>query len=130
MRSRLLLLPVGLLLLTGCAADPQAQVREDVREVLAAANDEDADAVGTAVDELLTTLREQVGSQELTDAEATPVREAALAVLASVAELEEVEPTPTPTQQAARPAPQAAAQARAAPVRVHARAAQAAGARH
>ena len=63
MRSRLLALPLGLLLLTGCASSPEAEVREDVRAVLAAANDEDADAVRTAVDDLLSTLRTQVGSQ-------------------------------------------------------------------
>ena len=97
MRSRLLALPLGLLLLTGCATDPQAEVREDVRAVLAAANDEDADAVRTAVDDLLSTLREQVGSQELTEAQAKPVRDAAIAVRESLAELEEVEETPTPT---------------------------------
>ena len=97
MRARLLALPLGLLLLTGCASDPQAEVREDVRAVLAAANDEDADAVRTAVDDLLSTLREQVGSQELTEAQAKPVRDAAIAVRESLAELEEVEETPTPT---------------------------------
>ena len=97
MRARLLALPLGLLLLTGCATDPQAEVREDVRAVLAAANDEDADAVRTAVDDLLSTLREQVGSQELTEAQAKPVRDAAIAVRESLAELEEVEETPTPT---------------------------------
>jgi outer membrane biosynthesis protein TonB len=94
-RTRLLALPLGLLLLTGCASDPQAEVREGVRDVLAAANDEDADAVRTAVDDLLSTLREQVGSQELTEAQAQPVRDAAIAVRESVAELE-VEETPTP----------------------------------
>ena len=42
MRARLLALSVGLVLLTGCASSPEAEVREDVRAVLAAANDEDA----------------------------------------------------------------------------------------
>ena len=97
MRTRLLALPLGLLLLSGCASNPQAEVRQDVRAVLAAANDEDADAVRTAVDDLLATLREQVGSGDLTDAQATPVREAALRIRDSVAALEEAEPTPTPT---------------------------------
>jgi hypothetical protein len=95
-RTRLLVLPLGLLLLAGCASSPEAEVREDVRAVLAAANDEDADAVRGAVDDLLSTLRAQVGSGDLTDAEATPVREAALAIRDSVAELE-VEETPSPT---------------------------------
>jgi outer membrane biosynthesis protein TonB len=100
-RARLLALPLtlplGLLLLTGCASSPEAEVREGVRSVLAAANDQDADAVRTAVDDLLATLREQVGSQELTDAEAAPVRDAALAIRESVSALDEVEETPTPT---------------------------------
>ena len=97
MRTRLLVLPLGLLVLTGCASSPEAEVREDVRTVLAAANDQDADAVRTAVDDLLSTLREQVGSSELTEQQAKPVRDAALRIRDSVAVLEEVEPTPTPT---------------------------------
>ena len=96
MRRRLLVLPVALVLLTGCASSPEAEVREGVRDVLAAANDQDADAVRTAVDDLLSTLRTQVGSGDLTDAEAAPVRDAALAIRDSAAELE-VEPAPSPT---------------------------------
>ena len=96
MRRRLLVLPVALVLLTGCASSPEAEVREGVRDVLAAANDQDADAVRTAVDDLLSTLRTQVGSGDLTDAEAAPVRDAALAIRDSAADLE-VEPAPSPT---------------------------------
>jgi outer membrane biosynthesis protein TonB len=88
--------PLALLLLTGCASSPEAEVREGVRDVIAAANDQDADAVRGAVDDLLSTLRTQVGSGELTDAEAAPVRDAALAIRDSVAGLE-VEQTPSPT---------------------------------
>jgi outer membrane biosynthesis protein TonB len=88
--------PVALLLLTGCASSPEAEVREGVRDVIAAANDQDADAVRGAVDDLLSTLRTQVGSGELTDAEAAPVRDAALAIRNSVVALE-VEETPSPT---------------------------------
>ena len=73
-RLRLLVLPVALLVLSGCASSPETEVRDGVNAVLAAANDEDPDAVRTAVDELLTTLREQVGSGDLTAAEAEPVR--------------------------------------------------------
>ncbi len=93
-RAALAGVPLLLVVLGGCAASPQADVRDDARAVLAAANDEDADAVRTAVDDLLATLREQVGSEELTDAEAKPLRDAAIAVRESVDELE-VEPTPS-----------------------------------
>ena len=107
MRTRLLAAPLALLLLTACASSPEAEVRGGVRDVIAAANDQDADAVRAAVDDLLSTLRTQVGSGDLTDAEAAPVRDAALAIRDSVAELEvEETPSPTPTpEQTESPTP-------------------------
>ena len=107
MSRRLLAVPLALLLLTGCASSPEAEVREGVRDVIAAANDQDADAVRSAVDDLLSTLRRQVGSGELTDAEAAPVRDAARAILDSVVGLEvEETPSPTPTpEQTESPTP-------------------------
>lgn len=107
MSPRLLAVPLALLLLTGCASSPETEVREGVRDVIAAANDQDADAVRSAVDDLLSTLRTQVGSGELTDAEAAPVRDAARRILDGVAALEvEETPSPTPTpEQTESPTP-------------------------
>ena len=99
-RTRLLVLPVVLLVLGGCAGSPATTVRDDVNAVLGAANDQSPEAVRTAVDDLLATLREQVSSGDLTAAEAEPLRAAALAVRDSVAELEvEDSPTPEPTEE-------------------------------
>jgi outer membrane biosynthesis protein TonB len=83
------------LVLAGCASSPRSELRDASREVLAAANDRDADATAAAADELLSVLRSQVASGDLTDAEAEPLRAAALAVR-DRAGLLEPEPSPSP----------------------------------
>lgn len=93
---RLLLLPVLALALTACAADPEATLRGDVEDVVLAANSNDADGVRDAVDDLLSTIREQVGSGELPPQRGRELRELALAVQASAGALDP-EPSPEPS---------------------------------
>ena len=98
------------LVLAGCASSPRSELRDASREVLAAANDRDADATAAAADELLSVLRSQVASGDLTDAEAEPLRAAALAVRDRAGLLEpepspEPSPEPEPTQEPS-PAPE------------------------
>ena len=69
-------------LLTGCAAEPEDDVRALVEDITTEANERDADGVRTRVGDLLGALDDAVASGDLTDADAAVLRERALAVQA------------------------------------------------
>lgn len=96
--KRLWLLPVAALVLTGCSAEPQAQVRADVEAITLAANDRDADAVREEIEDLLATLRAQVANNEIARAEADRIRAIVARIRESAALLEpEESPSPSPS---------------------------------
>ena len=85
------------LVLTGCSStDPRAERRGDVEAIVAAANDGDAGAVRDAVEDLLSTLREQVAGNDLDREEAERLRVLGLRI-AEESGLLEAEPSPSPT---------------------------------
>ena len=94
-RTALAGVAVGGLLLTGCAASPQAELNEATTELVERANDGDADGVRSAADALAAVVRRQAGDP-LDAAEV----ERLLALIADIREeaglLEEEEPEPTP----------------------------------
>ena len=95
MRRLAVVLPIGALLLTGCSAEPRAQLRGDVEAITLAANDRDADAVREEVEDLLSTLRAQVANNEIDRAKAERLRAIALRIAESAGVLEP-EPSPSP----------------------------------
>lgn len=94
---RLALAVAAALVLSGCAADPTSTLRGDVSDVIARANSNDAGAVRSAVDQLLNTIREQVGSGDLTTAKGAELRKLALAVQAAAGALDPVAPSEAPS---------------------------------
>ncbi len=94
---RLALAVTTALMLTGCAADPTSTLRGDVSDVIVRANSNDAAGVRSAVDQLLNTIREQVGSGDLTQPRGAQLRELALAVQAAAGSLDPVAPSEAPS---------------------------------
>ena len=94
---RLALVLACSLALAGCSASPDASLRGDVESVIVNANNKDSTAVRTAVDQLLNTIREQVGSGDLTRTRGAQLRELALAVQAAAGSLDPVAPSESPS---------------------------------
>ena len=94
---RLLLVPALALALSGCATDPASTLTDDVRDVVVAANGNDAAGVRRSVDALLGTISGQVASRDLTRARGAELRELALAVQRGAASLDAPPPSPAPT---------------------------------
>lgn len=88
------LLPAVALVLTGCSAEPRAELRGDVEAITLAANDGDADGVREGVEELLSTIRRQVVENDLSREEGEALRALALRI-AENAGLLDPEPSPT-----------------------------------
>ena len=108
MRSALWLVPVAALVLTGCSAEPRAELRSDVEAITLAANDRDADAVREEVEDLLSTIRSQIGSGELDRAEGERLRAIALRIAEQAVVLEpepSPSPSPSPTEESPSPSP-------------------------
>ena len=108
MRSALWLVPVAALVLTGCSAEPRAELRSDVEAITLAANDRDADALREEVEDLLSTIRSQIGSGELDRAEGERLRVIALRIADQAGLLEpepSPEPSPSPTEESPSPSP-------------------------
>lgn len=96
----------ALLLLSGCASSPAAELRQAVAEVTDRANARDAAGLRRAADQLLAVIAKQSGS-ELSLAEAQALRALAEKVKADAALLEAPPPLPgsgRPTASPTRPA--------------------------
>ncbi len=96
----------GVLLLTGCAADVQGELRRDVAGITDDANARNADGVRRGVEDLLERLDDAVASGELSSPEAARIAELArlLAERADLLAPEVVEePTEAPTQEPTEP---------------------------
>ncbi len=89
--------------LAGCSnADPEAQLRSDVSEVIAAGNSEDTAELRGKAQELLSTISALGGSGQITSAREAQLRELTLAVLRGADQLEVLpsapaSPTPSPS---------------------------------
>lgn len=87
--------------LAGCStADPEAQLRSDVSEVIAAGNSEDTAELRGKAQELLSTISALGGSGRITSAREAQLRELTLAVLRGADQLEvepSAPPSPSPT---------------------------------
>lgn len=108
MRPTLWLVPVAALVLTGCSGEPRAELRSDVEAITLAANDGDADAVREEVEDLLSTIRSQIGSGELDRAEGERLRAIALRIAEQAGLLEpepSPSPSPSPTEESPSPSP-------------------------
>jgi hypothetical protein len=73
----------AVVLLTGCAADPRAELRAAVEGITADANDRDADGVRRGVDDLLGRIDSAERDGAATPQEAAVMRDRALAVQAA-----------------------------------------------
>jgi len=91
---RLLLTPLLVLAVSGCAADPAATLRGNVEDVIGAANGRDAVGVRSAVGDLIATINEQRAQGDLSTARAAELRELALAVQQGAGALT---PSPSPS---------------------------------
>lgn len=94
---------VGVLVLTGCASSPEADLNEALTEVVERANAQDPGDLRLAVDDLLAVINRQSG-QDLDPEQAQSLRAAAEQVREDADLLEVVAtPTPTPTRSSASP---------------------------
>lgn len=86
-RTAVLALALGLLL-SGCAGNAGAELRSATADLTAAANGRDADAVRSAVDDVLARLADAQAADEVTPQGAAVIRERALAVQAAADEID------------------------------------------
>ncbi|MCW2681064.1 MAG: hypothetical protein JWM62_2465 [Frankiales bacterium] len=100
------LVPALAVTLTACSGSPQDELRADVQAVTLAANDGSAPALRDAVEELLATIRAQIGSNELDRAEGDRLRAIALRIQEQAALLEQPSPSPTPEPTEEEPEPE------------------------
>lgn len=106
--TRLGLAAVGLVLalgLSGCSAEPEDEVRAGVRDVIAAANSNDAATLRQEAEALLSTLSELGGSGRIDAARETQLRDLVLAILEDAALLDPApspSPSPSPTRAPSR----------------------------
>jgi outer membrane biosynthesis protein TonB len=100
------LVPALALTLTACGAEPREELRGDVEAVTLAANDRDPDAVRQAVQDLLSTIRAQVGSGDLDGQKGDRLRQLAERIAKNADALTPAAtPTPTPTPEKSEPPP-------------------------
>ena len=102
---QLWLVPVLALTLTACSGSPQDELRGDVEAVTLAANDGSAAGLRSAVEELRSTIRAQVASNELDRAEGERLNAIALRLLENADLLDQPSPTPEPTVEQEEPEP-------------------------
>ncbi len=102
-RRALLALPLAVLLLAGCAANPRTDVRDLVADLIAAANDGDAAAVRSAADALIAEVESQ--RTELGETEANALLDLARQVQADAGLLEQAPPPPPPPSGSPTPSP-------------------------
>jgi colicin import membrane protein len=90
-RTSAAVLSAGLagVLLTGCAADPKAELRASVESITADANDRDARGVRDGVADLLRRIDDAERAGDLTAAEAATMRDRAAAVQAAADSIDE-----------------------------------------
>jgi len=101
------LVPALALTLTACSGAPRDELRGDVEAITLAANDGSAEGVRDAVEQLLATIRAQVGSGDLDRAEGERLRAIALRIEQEAVLLEDAEPSPAPTvEEAPEPSPE------------------------